>query len=866
MPALQAATVETSPAAGAIVVPSIVIPKIENGRRTVTPEMPALIASVPEEGTLPYQCAVVRISLVNQTDHVIGPYRDLFKLRLGVPQPAQAGRTKDIQLPPLLFRPYSVGDLQCIRLAPGQRLTVDVPVGGLHWSRDAARNGDKEVLEFLCQPLFDGEQSPTLGVRCSDVRGPDQRDLEASVALRAATPDEADRACSERLATEPRIARLLYDWHAIAEPAEIAGLERLVTTWPDSSYADYARFALARARLGAWGDRLPQLTERLAIRAADRPYISLYGDVALLRLRNQVSPWVAPADWARYRGKIMAGSDQSFRARLAEGNEIHSRLSASLAERKEALRLLDEIRRADLPFSAHALYLRYRAAELDEPEQLNDIAAMLERSHPCSLEWLTLLSQNYEHPGWKQTQAWVDYRVRTSTAAGHPAAGDPAAGHPATNVPTPLPPTPAGPDQDSNVVVVERYEYQNGRAPEPEPQRQPPPAVPPTPDRIRVETSVSAREVPPFQTIRMRYRLVNTSTETVGPITQPFQPKIDLSIDGAEPVVAYDDVAGSSRLVFESHHDTSPYRHEFPLYLRPGESTSISFPLVTGARGTPFFAKAGQVECRLFGFGPVTRHPINDRDPEFTASILVGKPAGIEDRTVHDALAGNPEAARALTAYDEGVTEEAVVVLERLLAAFPRSSYADYIRLALARALWGGDAAPGVRRPHGGDQYIHPYFAHRDPNFGRLAVTDDLNDGGVDMRKFWNRGMRLLTSDFHFASMPELIAERDAAGGDPVRLIRLQNKLSTMSGTCRTRREKIVKLLGEIDRERFPLAPVVTYYLARTLTIDDPQAGAAEYARLTTEDGNAFEWLNRLDGSSITDDDWLKYRLDPAKP
>ncbi len=74
---------------------------------------------------------------------------------------------------------------------------------------------------------------------------------------------------------------------------------------------------------------------------------------------------------------------------------------------------------------------------------------------------------------------------------------------------------------------------------------------------------------------------------------------------------------------------------------------------------------------------------------------------------------------------------------------------------------------------------------------------------------------------------------------------------------------RIVKLLLAINRERFPLAPVVTYHLARTVSIDEPTKAADEYVQLALRHADTYEWLYRLEIGALTAEDWLEYRLAP---
>ena len=423
-------------------------------------------------------------------------------------------------------------------------------------------------------------------------------------------------------------------------------------------------------------------------------------------------------------------------------------------------------------------------------------------------------------------------------------------------------------------AVVERHESESDLGGsedrfERQEQKPPPGAFAATLEKLRFSATSSVAEILPFQTVRLQQRLENVSAELIGPLPQLYEPYLEMNAGGEKPQFGGHYVAGRVpiSMIVCGMFPQRAYRRD--LFLEPGRSVSLSFPLVTFQndekhRPRPFFERPGQVEFRtVYQFGPPDVRGNQSFRAEATIAVRVVDPQG-DDRQVYEELQRHPAAAFALTGYDYEVAEEAIPVLERLLRERPASSYSDYIRLALARGLWGGDAPRSNESAHNDAGGFGAGDSGGD-SFGRLSTRS----GWKFQKNDYNRGLissrrhSLLTSDFHSKLLPDLQAEYGSAHHEPVRLKQLNDKLATMSGTSRERRVRIVKLLLAINRERFPLAPVVTYHLARTLSIDEPTKAADEYVQLALRHADTYEWLYRLEIGALTAEDWLEYRLAP---
>jgi hypothetical protein len=141
-----------------------------------------------------------------------------------------------------------------------------------------------------------------------------------------------------------------------------------------------------------------------------------------------------------------------------------------------------------------------------------------------------------------------------------------------------------------------------------------------------------------------------------------------------------------------------------PLLIAPGASCSLSFvlaaewtdaegKLLPGGTGVPLCPKAGefQFKCKTLllsrGKG---RNTGEDVIAEALAKVAVRQPEG-DDKAVCEMLEQNPRLASALMSPVHFPQRELVPELQRLLDKYPRSSFADYARFAVARANLSGN-------------------------------------------------------------------------------------------------------------------------------------------------------------------------------
>jgi hypothetical protein len=136
-----------------------------------------------------------------------------------------------------------------------------------------------------------------------------------------------------------------------------------------------------------------------------------------------------------------------------------------------------------------------------------------------------------------------------------------------------------------------------------------------------------------------------------------------------------------------------------PLYLGPGEQTSVSFALglqwreIIGGRQVggphiPLFPEAGEYWLKCEYAGVKTELKVEVREPKG------------EDRAVYEALQKNPSLAAALLDYLHPPEAALIPKLEAIVELFPESSYAGYARFALARFHLKGNGFPLDQTPN----------------------------------------------------------------------------------------------------------------------------------------------------------------------
>lgn len=236
------------------------------------------------------------------------------------------------------------------------------------------------------------------------------------------------------------------------------------------------------------------------------------------------------------------------------------------------------------------------------------------------------------------------------------------------------------------------------------------------PKDLELEVEQPQESICPYQAIRLRCTLRNISKSTLKHAV--------LLDDGVAFWIRGHSEKTFSRpphciLLYPEGRSTIPsassgFSTKVPLFLGPGEKTSVSFAFAAAwrdnrgerlpiDRGNPIFAEPGiyVIKCG---------YCVDNKENKFieqTLKIHVRIPEG-QDKDVYELLKNDQQLASALMRPVDVPAKEAVPKLKDIVDKFPKSSYVPYARFALARAYLHGlgldTTSSRVRRAHSGDE------------------------------------------------------------------------------------------------------------------------------------------------------------------
>jgi hypothetical protein len=204
---------------------------------------------------LAYQAVRLKVTLHNQGEKVIG---DLVPLELHfqiLAESVEAGNPTETIWPGMRLAPtIDLERFDTIHATPLGRL--------IRLQRLVLQPGEKESVTFAfpVQVAITEAGLPLAGRYSLRVRyygildRPADQQLIETIMISVREPKRDDIALYRILVANPKLAAALRsraEWStALPEPGTVGLLEKIVLRYPKSSYADYARFALARIYLG----------------------------------------------------------------------------------------------------------------------------------------------------------------------------------------------------------------------------------------------------------------------------------------------------------------------------------------------------------------------------------------------------------------------------------------------------------------------------------------------------------------------------------------------------------------------------------------------------------------------------------------
>jgi hypothetical protein len=241
-------------------------------------------------------------------------------------------------------------------------------------------------------------------------------------------PQGDDRIICDLIREDRHLADAIISPVHVPDPETVETLEDILRRFPSSSYADYARFALARAQVmgvGLWmktdEDRMAERTNGL-LRGIPGPQLTR-------AFRDAFFPGT------ELRGKraqavtgVIESQSEPEEQRQAALAKLLALCRVTKDDRIAAARLLEDIRGRDFPYRPNALIMLLRVLYggepgdmafrypprvpptldyLGAPARIRRIREELDRDFPDSKEWMEAAAHASMEP-----EDWLEFRIR----------------------------------------------------------------------------------------------------------------------------------------------------------------------------------------------------------------------------------------------------------------------------------------------------------------------------------------------------------------------------------------------------------------------------------------------------------------------
>ena len=376
------------------------------------------------------------------------------------------------------------------------------------------------------------------------------------------------------------------------------------------------------------------------------------------------------------------------------------------------------------------------------------------------------------------------------------------------------------------------------------------------PEDLRLEVAESIQPLP-FQTVRLRAMLRNTSGEDLGPVC-PIEEASVLTLTGGpgrrpyprlQPRLYVRDIVGDAIVGL----NVSRKAFTVPINLADKESiqTSKTLALVSNEdeqymRFPPdhsLFVDGGEYTVTI-SYG---RHD----EPKRTARITihVREPRG-DDAKICEQLSADEKLAVVMASPVHMPDEDQLPLLIELVERFPNSSYADYARFAIARWHMMGVGWVMENREGGRKDVLK---ALRDVRQFRYLPREKQFEGIVRNFSFYHVHGRdkLLTA----------IVNRILDAGDhdlPARRKAILELVDFYTVSPEERAAAVAEM-ELITNPDFPYRPNVLIAMRAALGDTDPQRTAEIEEELNERFPDAIEWLEVMAGT-MTDAEWTAFR------
>jgi hypothetical protein len=234
----------------------------------------------------------------------------------------------------------------------------------------------------------------------------------------------------------------------------------------------------------------------------------------------------------------------------------------------------------------------------------------------------------------------------------------------------------------------------------------------------------------PLQAIRVRLSVRNVSDRKLGPL-MPVDSVYGALIkgpsdDGFRSAPRSVRAFGGFGFIGEGGTGREQRNRKAPLFLEPGEQTSVTWAFAAGWKrkdsqwiAEPIFSEEGKYRVKAF-------YPrASQKYIERVITIEVPAPQG-DDAKIVSALQKQPDLLSTLLNQFDPAPKDVAAELVGLVRLYPKSSYAPYARLALARFRMNqGSEVQFAAAATELEEILHVPFAYQPNAWMRLAKADE---------------------------------------------------------------------------------------------------------------------------------------------
>ncbi len=264
------------------------------------------------------------------------------------------------------------------------------------------------------RPLFPAPGVYTLSMNWRMTRDGRHEQVEL-VQINVESPPETDKAIIEMLKEDRCLANAMISPFNVPDGEAVERLKRIVKDHPQSSYSDYARFAIARALLRGVNPQYAypadQITKQVDLLASSSTTLEKFRAALHDRFFDSWPLRCKADEVVNAVVNAKGGDKETYRAAVANLVRL---VEATREDRVEAIKWLDQIRSKDFAFCANALVAKLGALLVTDPSGAKPVVEELDRDCRDCQEWLEIKEKRVH-----DDKEWAEFRLIPAEAAAH---------------------------------------------------------------------------------------------------------------------------------------------------------------------------------------------------------------------------------------------------------------------------------------------------------------------------------------------------------------------------------------------------------------------------------------------------------------